>query len=157
MIPRIVSHLPLIAFILLCRPCPAEATGGDRVSLVTNRSDVSFLVKSGSIGFAFERISALADRHRSDQFVWQFDLARLNAILSKEFNLSPREISFSSLCVRVRSERQITCRKLGTIKPGQKYYFSIVPERELVTVPQTIQVIGSSCVIIGNENQAKCR
>lgn len=156
MIPRIVAHVAAIAALFLYL-CPADATGSDRVSLVTNRNDVSFLVKSGSVGFDFERVGPLADGQRSDQFVWQFDIARLKAILSKDFDLDPREIAFSSLCFGIRNERQITCRKLGTIKPGEKYYFTIVPKQGTATVLQTIQIIDSACVIIGNENQAKCQ
>jgi hypothetical protein len=93
-------------------------------------------------------------------FEWQFDLTRLQQALATEFGLDSREINFSEFCAGLDAsgtqQELRTCKKLATIRPGESYRFYFYPTDQATDKVKSIYIIGSECIVIGNDNQALC-
>jgi hypothetical protein len=157
-LPLTMSKRVVIVGILACLSGPAGGETDQRTTLVANRDDVSFSVQAGGQRFDIGTVSPVG-RQGSQLFEWQFDASHLSEALKTEFGLSSREIGFSELCARLslgNNQEQRTCRKLGTFKTAETYQFFFYPTDKIETTTKDIYVIGSQCIIIGNDNLARC-
>ena len=150
----------ICVFLAFCiTPVTIDAANA-AVSLIANRSDVVFRVRSGDIVFAFERIGALENPGASDRFVWNLDLDALTALLQDEHGLDPREVSFAVLCGGLPREPEAVCHRVGTLRSGAEYHFTIVPTPSpppASPTTQIINIIDSTCVVVGSRNRMTCR
>jgi hypothetical protein len=154
--PQARRLLPWLA--VLTGLLPAHGRAGDEATLVANRNDVSFFVHAAGQRYAIDAVTPL--ERGPNLFEWQLDFTRLQQALALEFNLDAREINFSEFCAGLApsgAEQELrTCKKLATIRPGESYSFYFYPPNQPAGKISNIYVIGSKCIVIGNDNQALC-